>query len=73
MLTTFDNPFDPFKQFDEWRVYDDQQGYHTCEYLARIAHTSNRLSDEDNSLEIENAMNEICSFHPSLYRIVYKQ
>lgn len=72
MLTTVDNPFNPFTQFDEWRVYDEQQGYYTCEYLARIAHTSSRLSDKDNSLEIKNAMNEICGFHPSLYKIVYR-
>ena len=36
-LTTFDNPFDPFEQFTSWFLYDEEQGYHTCAYLGRIA------------------------------------
>ena len=27
MLTTIDNPFDPFEQFDEWLMFDKQKGY----------------------------------------------
>ena len=37
MLTTFDNPFNPFEQFVQWRLFDIEKGYYTCEYLARIA------------------------------------
>lgn len=59
MLTTTDNPFDPFTQFDEWRVYDDVLGYGTLAYLARIVRTSDALSDADQSLAIEQAIDEI--------------
>ena len=59
MLTTVDNPFDPFTQFDEWFAFDHNQGYNTPEFLARIARTSDDLSEADQSLAIEEAIDEI--------------
>ena len=59
MLTTIDNPFDPFTQFDQWKTFDEQKGYFTCAYLARIAKTSDELSEADEDLAIEQAINEI--------------
>lgn len=66
-LTTIDNPYDPFTQFDSWYQYDDEKGYGTCAYLARIASTSPDLPEEQNEEEIERAMDEICYFNPLLY------
>ena len=40
MLTTIDNPFDPFEQFTSWLLFDEEKGYHSCSYLGRIARTS---------------------------------
>lgn len=62
MLTTKDNPFDPFDQFDEWFNYDEQQGYHTCSYLGRIARTSDEMSDEQVSKEMNRAVDEILRY-----------
>jgi hypothetical protein len=59
MITTADNPFDPFTQFDEWQKFDEEQGYYTCAYLARIAKTSEELSEEDEVLAIQSAIDEI--------------
>jgi hypothetical protein len=59
MLTTADNPYNPFTQFDEWNAFDIDMGYNTCAYLARIAKTSNELSEEDESLAIDRAIDEI--------------
>lgn len=59
MLTTIDNPFNPFKQYDEWYAYDEEKGYHTCSYLARITKSSDELSQADEDLAIENAIDEI--------------
>jgi hypothetical protein len=61
MLTTVDNPFDPFKDFDEWNSFDTAAGYHTMAYLARIVKSSHELSDTDQSLAIELAIDEIVS------------
>lgn len=63
MLTTIDNPFDPFTQWDDWKRYDEDMKYFTCSYLARITKTSDDLSDADNELAIENAINEIVQFN----------
>jgi hypothetical protein len=59
MLTTVDNPFDPFTQFDEWYAFDQRQGYNTTEFLARIVRSSNELSEADQDLAIEQGIDEI--------------
>lgn len=58
-LTTVDNPFDPFDQFDQWFAYDAAAGHHTMSFLARIIVTSDDLSDADQELAIEQAIDEI--------------
>ena len=63
MLTTLDNPYDPFTQFDDWYRYDEDNGYNTCEYLARICETSDELSESDQNLAIEQAIDEIVEFN----------
>lgn len=61
MLTTVDNPFDPFTRFDEWYAYDVKMGYHSCAFLDRITKNSNELSEADQALAIQNAIDEIVS------------
>ena len=74
MLTTVDNPFDPFTQWDEWKRFDEDMKYYTCEYLARIAKTSDDLSDADNESAIEDAINEIVSLNIlGVYQKVFKK
>ena len=55
MLTTVDNPYNPFTQWDAWFRFDRDQGYNSCGYLARIVHTSDSLSEEENDRERERA------------------
>lgn len=59
MLTTVDNPFSPFTQFDEWFAFDTAAGYHTASLLARVALTSSDLSEPDQRVAITNAIDEI--------------
>jgi hypothetical protein len=59
MLTTVDNPFDPFSQFDEWFEFDSRMGYHTASFLDRIVKDSSELSEPDQALAIQNAIDEI--------------
>jgi hypothetical protein len=59
MLTTVDNPFDPFTRFDEWLEYDTMKGYNTSGMLARIANVSDDLSEPDQAIIIQHAIDEI--------------
>lgn len=61
-LTTIDNPYDPFKQFNSWFLFDVEKGYNTCAYLGRIAKTSDQFSEEENNEEIERAIDEIIKY-----------
>ena len=70
MLTTFDNPYDPFDQFDSWFLFDEEMGYGSCSYLGRIAQISDQLSEEENDLEIERAIDEIIKYD---FQNVYKK
>ena len=58
-VTTLDNPYDYFTQFDEWYAFDIAKGYNTCNYLARIALTSTEMSDKDYEKAVEDAVDEI--------------
>lgn len=59
MLTTVDNPFDPFTRFEEWLAYDTKLGYDTPGMLARITKISNDLSEPDQALAVQSAIDEI--------------
>ena len=59
MLTTFDNPFDPFDEFVSWFMFDVEKGYYTCSRLARIARYSEDFSTIEDKREIERAIDEI--------------
>ena len=71
-LSTIDNPFNPFEDFDNWNQFDIEKGYYSCAYLARIAKTSDLLTDYENDLEIERAIDEIISYDVlNIYKKVY--
>lgn len=70
-LTTYDNPYDPFEQFELWFLFDVEKGYNSCAYLARIARTSEEFSEEENLAEIERAIDEIIKYDfANIYRKV---
>lgn len=54
VLSTSDNPYDPFTEWDKWYAYDIDQGYDTCGKVAALAYTSPALSEElNNNLQID--------------------
>ena len=59
MLTTVDNPFDPFTQWDEWFAYDYKMGYDTPAFLARVAWVSEDQSEPDQAVALDQAMDYI--------------
>lgn len=60
MLTTVDNPYNPFTNWDEWYMWDQASGYYTSELLARVTRSSDDLSEPDQELAIEEAIDDIC-------------
>ena len=74
MLTTFDNPYNPFDEFDQWYSYDMEKGYCSCAYLARVSFTSDSLSDYENNQELERAIDEIIKYDfMNIYTKVYQE
>lgn len=68
-LTTVDNPYDPFEQFTQWFLFDEEKGYHSTAYLGRIARTSDQLSEDENDKEVERAIDEIIKYDfQNIYR-----
>ena len=59
MLSTIDNPYDPFDDFNNWFMFDVQKGYNSCAYLARVAQTSDQFTEKETFEEIERAIDEI--------------
>ena len=59
MLTTTDNPYDPFDDYDAWHAHDMWLGHHTSEFLARVVVSSHELSEADYALATDQAIDEI--------------
>lgn len=73
MLTTIDNPFNPFTQWDSWLRFDIDNGYYTNEYLARIADTDVVMSDSQTDSAVREAMIEIVENNPTnMWVLVYE-
>lgn len=62
MLTTIDNPYDPFEQFESWFLFDTEKGYNSSSYLARIAQLTDEMSEHEKDVEIERAIDEIIKY-----------
>lgn len=56
VLTTEDNPFDPFTQPDRWLKFDADMGYDTWGNIVRLAHLSKNLTPEEEKSRIRWAM-----------------
>lgn len=74
MLTTYDNPYDPFTEFSKWYVFDTVHGYDCCGYIDRMANTSPGFTHVENNRTIEEAIdNLIASDFLHIYRKVYNE
>lgn len=70
-ITTIDNPFSPFDDFDSWYNYDMLHGYNSCGFLAKLAKTSPEYPQPYNEQIIEEAIDEIVKIDPTgLYKKV---
>lgn len=59
MLTTVDNPFNPFTHFDEWYSFDMEKGYDCCGRLDRLLKITDEMTDIEVNAETERAIDRI--------------
>ena len=73
-ITTIDNPFDPFDEFDKWFDFDIEKGYYTCNKLARLAEVTDDMTPNEEEEEIERAIDRLIEIDPlDLYRKVVRK
>ena len=66
MLSTIDNPYNPFDDFKKWFVYDEVVGaHHSCSLLAKHSTTGIDASDEERAKDIEQAIDDIVLNDPT--------
>ena len=58
LLTTIDNPYNPWTNWDQWYDYDQRMDYCTCSYLARVMSVTDAMTDVELDREYEFAMDE---------------
>lgn len=58
-LSTADNPFDPFDEFEKWQDFDRLKGYRSSEEAARATVSSSDWPYEDQLLAYEDAV-DLC-------------
>ena len=74
LLSTYDNPYSPFDEFDRWYEFDTFHNYNSLEYIDRIAQTNPNDSIESRSKKVNEAIDQIIKFDPlNIYRKVSKE
>ena len=73
MLTTVDNPYNPFTQWDLWYNFDQHAKHFSCEYLDRVSDTSDGFTESETQRELNRAIDWIVKNDPlQIYRKVTK-
>ena len=73
MLTTVDNPYNPFTQWDLWYNFDQHAKHYSCEYLDRVSTISEGFTEAESTRELNRAMDWIVKNDPlNIYRKVTK-
>lgn len=61
LLTTKDNPFNPFTEFSDWYEFDNKSGYKTCQRIARLSGDDQSRTSIEEDIANEEAINQIMS------------
>lgn len=70
MVTTADNKWNPFTQFEEWLAYDSNHGYNTPQWIDCFCMTSSNLEEFIIEDDVANATKAFLELNP--YGIHYK-
>lgn len=73
-ITTIDNPFNPFDDFENWFLFDCEKNYYTLNKLARLSKVDDSMTEKEESKEIERAIERLIEIDPlDIYIKVYKK
>lgn len=64
MVTTIDNPWNPFSHYHEWLSYDMTHCYHTDEWIAVLSKTSNDLGTEEQQEQVDAGVDSLLALDP---------
>lgn len=64
MVTTMDNPWNPFTHYHEWLSYDMEKGYNTGEWIHILTRTSNDLLPEEVDEQIDAGIARLLEIDP---------
>ena len=56
-VTSADNPYDPFEQWEQWLLFDINSGYNTCGRLDKVTHTSDAMTEKELFDAVEDGIN----------------
>jgi hypothetical protein len=70
MLTTIDNPYNPFDNFEQWYMFDELQARREnrptcCSYLARVDCSSDEVSEAEQRQTMNDIIDEIIELNLS--------
>lgn len=70
MLTTIDNPYNPFTNFSQWYMFDERQAMREnrptcCGYLARVYMAADDVSDNEFNQVMNDVIDEIVELNLS--------
>lgn len=71
MLTTFDNPFNPFEDFRSWYNFDLEKGYKCCEIVDRLTNITKEYSEKEKIIAVNAAIDRFIASDPfNIYKRV---
>ena len=73
MVTTYDNPINPFDEFELWWKTDLLLGHDCCSALAKFACLSSVDSEKFNEIDVKFAIDELIKQNPTLYKKVSRK
>lgn len=58
-ITSTDNPYNPFRQWKEWLLFDVNSGYNTCGRLANSVFLTESMTEQEIYEAIEGGIEEL--------------
>ena len=74
LLTTIDNPYNPFEDFSLWDAFDREKGHNTCDLIGRLSQLSDDMTQREEEAEYDRVAEFIIYHDPhDKYKKFYRQ